>query len=294
MQNDGKHITFKVTNSGGLLNFLIDQFSDKSRKTVKALLSHGMISVDNRTITQFDHLLKQGQDVTVNLLKGPISENIKGLKILFEDEHIIVIDKDAGLLSIATANEKDKTAFRILSDHLKNKSPGQKIFAIHRLDKDTSGVMMYAKNPDVRDALQDNWDTAVIDRIYVAVVEGTVEKESGRIISWLKENKNLVMYSSRIPGDGQKAITSYKVVKKNKDYTLLELRLETGRKNQIRVHMKDMGHSVIGDVKYGSVSNPIRRLGLHALILSFIHPVTKKEMRFETEIPVKFKNLFGK
>ena len=284
---------FKVSKPSKLMEFLIENMPEKSRKAVKSLLSHKMISVDGRAVTQFDHPLKPGQEVTVNAVKT-FSENIKGLKILYDDESLIVIDKESGLLSVASENEKEKTAYRILSDNLKKNSPDGKIFAVHRLDRDTSGVMMYAKSALVRDELQENWETIVIDRIYIAVIEGSIEKPEGRIISWLKENKNLAMYSSKIPGDGQKAVTTYKMLKKNDKFSLIELRLETGRKNQIRVHMKDIGHPIAGDLKYGSSSNPLRRLCLHAYKLSFIHPVTKKEMSFTSKIPYKFSDLFIK
>ncbi|MCO5388226.1 MAG: RNA pseudouridine synthase [Desulfosporosinus sp.] len=163
---------------------------------------------------------------------------------------------------------------------------------MHRLDRETSGVMMFAKSEKVQQLLQKAWKEAVLERTYVVVVEGMVTKEEGTITSWLTESKAFIMYSSRTPNDGQKAITHYRVLKKNKHYSLLEVELETGRKNQIRVHMKDIGHSVIGDKKYGATKHPIGRIGLHARVLAFKHPITGEVVRYETDIPKEFLNLF--
>jgi len=164
---------------------------------------------------------------------------------------------------------------------------------LHRLDRDTSGVMMFAKSEKIQQLLQNAWKEAVLERSYIAVVEGLVTKEEGTITSWLTESKAFIMYSSRTPNGGQKAVTHYQVLKKNKNYSLLEVKLETGRKNQIRVHMKDIGHSIIGDKKYGATKHPIGRLGLHARVLAFTHPVTGEEVRYETDIPKVFLSLFS-
>ncbi|HEX3010800.1 MAG TPA: RNA pseudouridine synthase, partial [Syntrophomonadaceae bacterium] len=171
--------------------------------------------------------------------------------------------------------------------------PENRIFIVHRLDRDTSGVMLFAKNEGVKHLLQDTWKEVMVDRAYVAVVEGQVKEKEGTIKSWLKETKTKLMYSSSTPGDGLEAITHYKVLQAAAKYSLMELRLETGRKNQIRVHMKDIGHSIIGDKKYGADTNPIGRLGLHAHILAFKHPTSGEIMRFETEVPRKFSRLFN-
>ena len=196
--------------------------------------------------------------------------------------YLIVIDKEPGLLSIATDKEKEHTAFRILSDQLKLADQAARIFVVHRLDRDASGILMFAKSREIQQILQNAWNKDVIERSYVVVVEGRVQQDQGSITSWLKENKARVMYSSPTPDDGQKAITHYQVLKKNDEYSLLQVRLETGRKNQIRIHMKDLGHSIIGDKKYGATQNPVNRLGLHARVLVFRHPITGKELRFET------------
>jgi len=289
-----KRTYLKVTEPSELLKFLFVEIPSKSRSEVKSLLAHRQILVDNEVITQYNHPLKVGQEVVVNWTKVLVEKQPQGLKIVFEDSDIIIIEKQAGLLSIATATEKEQTAYSILSEHVKKRDPKNKIFVLHRLDRETSGVMMFAKNEKVQKLLQNAWKETVLERIYVVVVEGSVTKEQGTITSWLTESKTFKVYSSRTPNDGQKAVTHYKVLKKNNHYSLLEVKLETGRKNQIRVHMQDIGHSVIGDKKYGATKQPIGRLGLHAQVLAFRHPITGEEIRYETDIPKEFINLFIK
>jgi 23S rRNA pseudouridine1911/1915/1917 synthase len=288
-----KQTCLKVTEPSELLKFLLVEIPDKSRNDLKSLLVHRQISVDNEVISQYNHPLEIGQEVVVNWTKVLIEKQPQGLNIIFEDQFIIVIEKQAGLLSIATATAKEQTAFSILSEHVKKRDPKNKIFVLHRLDRDTSGVMMFAKSEEVQQLLQNAWKESVLERSYIAVVEGPVTQEQGTIISWLTESKALKMYSSRTPNDGQKAVTNYRVLKKNKHYSLLEVNLETGRKNQIRVHMQDIGHSVIGDKKYGATKQPIARLGLHARVLAFRHPITGEQLRYESNIPQEFLNLFS-
>ncbi|MBP1762429.1 MAG: pseudouridine synthase, partial [Firmicutes bacterium] len=204
---------------------------------------------------------------------------------------IIVIDKPVGLLSMASDKEKVNTAYHQLTDHVRRDNPDNRIFIVHRLDRDTSGVMLFAKSEEVKHILQDSWKEMVVDRAYVAVVEGKVDKGEGEIRSWLKETKTRLMYASSQPGEGLEAISHYKVLRSSDAYSLLEIRLATGRKNQIRVHMQELGHSIVGDKKYGAHSNPLGRLGLHAHVLAFYHPVSREIMRFETEVPKKFNRL---
>ena len=232
--------------------------------------------------------------MTVTLERIPEEIKYKGLRILFEDPYLIVIEKEAGMLSIATAKEKLLTTYSILSGHVKRENPNNRIFVVHRLDRDTSGIMMFAKSEEVQSAMQRAWQDAVIERTYVAVVEGVVENNEGAIRSYLKENKALVMYSTNVPGEGDEAITHYKVLRRGDEITLVELKLETGRKNQIRVHMKDLGHPVVGDKKYGAKTNLIGRTCLHARVLAFIHPVTGSEDRYETPVPGRFMSVFAR
>jgi len=289
-----KLIQLVVTKNSELLKFLIDQLKGKSRTTVKALLAHRQVSVENHTITQFDYPVLAGQQVTITMGKIPEEIKYKGLRILFEDPYLIVIEKEAGMLSIATAKEKLLTTYSILSGHVKRENPNNRIFVVHRLDRDTSGIMMFAKSEEVQSVMQRAWQNAVIERTYVAVVEGVVENDEGTIRSFLKENKALVMYSTKVPGEGDEAVTHYKVLRRGDEITLVEVKLETGRKNQIRVHMKELGHPVVGDKKYGAKTNLIGRTCLHARVLAFIHPITGTEVRYETAVPGRFMSVFAR
>src|ERR1035437_1049728 len=279
-----KQIQLDVIKNSELLKFLIEQLKGKSRTTVKALLAHRQVSVDSHTITQFDYPVLKGQQVTITMGKIPEEIKYKGLRILFEDPYIIVIEKEAGMLSIATAKEKLLTTYSILSGHVKRENPNNRIFVVHRLDRDTSGIMMFAKSEEVQSLMQKAWQDAVVERTYVAVVEGVVKDDTGTIRSFLKENKALIMYSTKVPGEGDEAITHYKVLRRGDAITLVEVKLETGRKNQIRVHMKELGYPVVGDKKYGAKTNLIGRMCLHARVLAFIHPVNGTEVRYETPI----------
>ncbi|MCX6904054.1 MAG: RluA family pseudouridine synthase [Verrucomicrobia bacterium] len=283
---------FEVTESSGLLQFLLARMPEKSRTSVKSLLNHRLVSVNGEIITQFNHALRSGERVAIRRVGEAETPPSRRLKIVYEDSHLIVVEKRAGLLSMATDRERDMTAYSLLSEHVKKARPGNRIFIVHRLDRETSGLMMFAKSQAVQQALQKAWSEAVLERTYVAVVEGQVTKTAGSVTSWLKENKALVMRSSQNPQDGQKATTHFRLLQSNTRYSLLELSLETGRKNPIRVHMQDLGHSVIGDPKYGATQDPIHRLGLHARVLAFRHPVTGGLLRFESPIPQEFSCLF--
>jgi 23S rRNA pseudouridine1911/1915/1917 synthase len=287
-----KQTILKVAAPTDLITFLTAGLSDKSRKAILSMLTHKQISVDHKITTQYNHPLNTGQQVIVNWNKVLQGSRQKGLKNIFEDAGIVVVEKPYGLLSIATDKEKDRTAYRILSDQAKKIHPKNLIFIVHRLDRDVSGLMVFAKKKDIQQRLQEAWDKDVIERKYIAVVEGVVKEDRGTITSWLKENKARIMYSSDIPDDGQKAVTHYRVLKRAKNFTLIEVSLETGRKNQIRVHMKDIGHSIVGDVKYGAHRKDLGRLGLHAFVLAFRHPVTGENLHFETRIPDSFLSLF--
>jgi pseudouridine synthase, RluA family len=281
-----------VTEPAELMNFLLEKLPGKGRNNIKALLTHRQVLVDGKAVTQYNHPLQPGETVIVNWSLVRDASQFKDIGILYEDSDLIIIDKPAGLLSIASDREKLYTAYHQLTDYVRRDNPVSRIFVVHRLDRDTSGVMLFAKNEDVKHALQDTWKELVTDRAYVAVVEGRVNQDEGIIKSWLLETKTKMMYSSSKPGDGLEAITHFKVLQTSSQFSLLEIRLGTGRKNQIRVHMKDIGHGIIGDKKYGSTLNPINRLGLHAHLLAFHHPVTGELMRFETEIPKSFTRLF--
>lgn len=288
-QKHTNHETYTVNESIELLPFLLHVMESRSRNSVKSILTRGQVSVDDDATTKHNYHLQPGQ--TVAILKNKVAAKVNkvtGFSIIHEDKDIIVINKEAGLLSIASASEKDLTAHNQLMDYVRVEHPRNRVFIVHRLDRDTSGVMVFAKNEIVKRKLQDNWKTIVKERTYMALVEGTVKKPKGTITSWLKESSTLVVYSSPKEGDGLRAVTHYETVQSNATFSLLKVNLETGRKNQIRVHMEDIGHPVVGDKKYGSNTNVIGRLGLHASVLAFEHPKSGKLLRFEADVPDAF------
>jgi len=213
------------------------------------------------------------------------------LDIIYEDKEIIVVNKPSKLLTISTENEKEKTLFHKVIMYEKKKNKNNKVFIVHRLDKDTSGIVLFAKSEELKRKFQMNWDDLVKTREYVAIVEGKPPKDKGVVRSWLKETKTLLVYSSDKMGDGKEAITHYRKVMGNSKFTMLDIIIDTGRKNQIRVHMKDLGCPIVGDKKYEAKTNPIRRMGLHANKLVIMHPDTKKELTFECDIPGSFINI---
>ncbi len=217
----------------------------------------------------------------------------KKLDILYEDKEILVVNKPSGILTVSTPKEKEKTLFHEVSDYVKKSNPKAKVFIVHRLDKDTSGIVMFAKNQNIKYAYQNAWDNLVLKRGYMAVVDGVLEKKKSIIKSYLKETKTLLVYSSNDKKNGKLAITSYNVVKETKKYSMLSIDIKTGRKNQIRVHMKDINHPILGDKKYGNKKSPVNRLMLHAGELVIINPKTKKKMTFVSEIPKSFELLFN-
>ncbi|MFD1171009.1 RluA family pseudouridine synthase [Oceanobacillus picturae] len=282
-------LIFRVKEKSELLSFLLEAMPNRSRNSVKSILTRGQVTVDDHIETKHNYPLKPGQTITILKNKAAVKRQaLIGMTILYEDDDIIVINKEAGLLSIATQKEKKQTAHYQLMEHVRIQDPANRIFVVHRLDKNTSGVMMFAKSEAVKLKLQDNWKQAVRERKYVAVVEGKVKQEKGYVSSWLLESKTHVMYSTQNKDNGQFAKTHYKRLKANDSFSLMELELETGRKNQIRVHMQDLGHPIVGDKKYGSTQNPIGRVGLHAHVLSFYHPTTEQPMYFKADVPKSF------
>lgn len=266
-----------------LMVFLSNHYNKKS---VKNLLKYKMVKVNGKIISQFNYQLKLGDIVSVN-------KNNKDklcFEILYEDGELIVINKPSGLLSISGGHEKKKTAYHLVGEYLRTKNKKAKVFVVHRLDKDTSGVLMFAKNEKIKKLLQENWNQIVYKRGYLAIVEGKLKKKTGVIRNYLDESKTQMVYITN--KGGKLAITNYRVLKESKHYSLVELFLDTGRKNQIRVHMQSLGHSIIGDKKYGASTNPIKRMGLHSHLFAFVHPITKKKLEFEAAEPQEFKKIF--
>ncbi|MCC5893843.1 MAG: RluA family pseudouridine synthase [Alkalibacterium sp.] len=280
---------YTVEEETTLLPFLLSVITNKSRNSVKSILTRGQVTVDEEEITQHNHPLKPGQ--TVGVLSNKESKKkseLIGLTILHEDRDIIVINKEAGLLSIAGDDPTELTAYHQLSDYVKKENTENKIFVVHRLDRDTSGVMLFAKSEDIKEALQKDWKNTVKERIYTALVEGDVKEEQGEYASYISESKGIKMYSNLEPNGGKHAVTHFRKVLGNENYSLLEVELETGRKHQIRVHLKEMGHPVAGDKLYDAETNPMKRLGLHATTLVLVHPGTNKLVRYTAEVPKSF------
>lgn len=278
-----------------LMEFLATKMPDASRTKLKSLLSKRVVLVDKVITTQFNFPLQPGMKVQISKDKGKREFQNKLLKIVYEDAYIIVIEKMQGLLSVNTERQKERTAYTILNEYVQRSVRQNRVYIVHRLDRDTSGLMMFAKDEKTQHTLRENWHDIVRDRRYVAVVNGSMEKDYDTVTSWLTD-RTLYVSSSEYDDGGSKSVTHYRTIKRANGYSLLELDLETGRKNQIRVHMQDLGHPIIGDGRYGCEGslNPIGRLALHAFKLCFYHPVTGDLMEFETPYPGEFKKLFLK
>jgi 23S rRNA pseudouridine1911/1915/1917 synthase len=283
-----KTAVFEVREKSGLFDFVSAQMNSMSKTKIKSLLSHKQISVNDKIETGYNFPLHKNDRVAINFSKQKTDFHHPKLQIIYEDDYLIAINKSEGLLAVSTDKQEDTTAFHIVKDYLKKQNRNSKLYIVHRIDRETSGTLLFAKQKDIQLALQKNWHNDVHERIYCAVVEGIVEKDSDSIVSWLTEDdKSKKVYSSRSDNGGQKAITNYQVIKRSGNLSLLRIELKTGRKNQIRVHMQDIGHPIVGDKKYGAVTSPFGRLGLHAAILTLRHPVTKQIIRFEAAIPKK-------
>lgn len=275
-----------------LLEFLIQAMSLSRNRAKDILAGHG-VTVDRRNTTRYDEPLRPGQVVRVSKHKRATQLLNKYVKIVYEDKDIVVIEKAEGILSMP-ATAKQYSVKQVLDEYFVKRHFKCTAHTVHRLDRETSGLMMYAKSIEIAKILEDSWHQIVFDRRYVAVVSGEMEHEGGTVESWLKDNKAFVTYSSDTdPGGGKYAITHYHTLKTTPRYSLVELKLETGRKNQIRVHMQDIGHPVLGDQKYGDGFDPIGRLCLHAYRLDFYHPRTGEVMNFETLFPRDFMKLFN-
>lgn len=261
------------------------KYLDMPKKKVKSYLVHGSIYVNNTKTTKYDYMLTKGMVINIE------TKNKSSLPfdVLYEDNYIIVVNKPAGLLTISTAKEKEKTLYHYVSSYLKEKNKSNKVFIVHRLDKETGGVVVFAKDEKTKNMLQKDWNSLVSVREYTAVVHGLMPKKSARLVDKLMETKTNLVYITK-KQDGKEAITNYKVIKENSKYSLLKINIETGRKNQIRVQLENIGNPIVGDNKYGE-KDGMKRLYLHANKLKMFYPIMKKEMEFKTEVPVEFKHL---
>lgn len=271
------------------MSFVMGKMPDKSRTDIKSWLRHGQMRIDGTVTTIFNAAVAPGAKVEVNLGRPFVTLRNPRLQLVYEDDDVIVINKGYGLLSVGTqSHRKEESAYSILRDYVKTQDPRNKLYVVHRLDRDTSGLMMFAKSEEAQETLRHNWNNMVLDRLYVALLEGYVKDDSGFVKSRLAENSQFVVYSTENPEEGKLALTRFRVLKRGNGLSLVEFSLDTGRKNQIRVHSSEMGHPISGDRKYGARESRLNRLCLHARTLRFAHPVTRKDMRFELPVPSRF------
>lgn len=287
-------VEFEVTDPGQqLLAFLSAKLPDHKRTTLKQMLAHRQVRVAANVVTQATRPLEPGEKVEVNLTREFREFYHRRLRIVHEDDDIIVIHKGYGLLSMADDTARNQeTAYSILRAYLKNEHPGNKLFIVHRLDRDTSGLMLFAKSLKAKEALQHNWNNMVLERKYLCVVEGMPQPAEGTVSGYLLENSRHEVYS--MPDDsqgGKLAVTRYRTLGTRGSFSLVECQLDTGRKNQIRVHMKELGTPISGDKRYGGHPSPIHRMALHAQSLNFVHPVSGRLMAFSTPVPSSFRSL---
>ena len=286
----GDNLVITVKENAHLLEYLINNVSE-SRSKLKATLQGRGIAVNGRMVTQFDYQLKAGDKIIISRHKKQNQFKSRYVKIVYEDRWLVVVEKNIGILSMA-AGHSSLNVKSVLDDYFLKSRQKCRAHVVHRLDRDTSGLMVYAKDIETEQILEHNWHQIVYDRRYVAVVSGEMEQDNGTIANWLKDNKAYITYSSPTDNGGKYAVTHFQVLNRTTEHSLVEYKLETGRKNQIRVHSADMGHPVCGDVKYGNGDDPLHRLCLHAYMLCFTHPVTGEPMEFSTPIPTAFRSLF--
>ena len=289
--------SFRVEATTELMSFLLSKLGGMTRTSVKQLLSQRRVTVNAGIQTRHDTPLKAGDVVQVLQGRGNVELRHPKLRIIYEDDALIIVEKKNGLLTVPyNPKSSEMTAYSILKEYVKKESKRNTVHVVHRLDRETSGVLVFAKSPELQEYMRTYWRQLVTKRTYVALVEGHFEKKEGTITTWLTEDPHTSMvYSSPKDDGGQKAVTHYKVIKEcvsgvedqELPISLLELNLETGRTNQIRVHAQSIGHPVIGDRKYGHGNeySPVDRLCLHAKVLEFIHPMTEKKVRFEAATP---------
>ena len=284
----GDYTRYEVEREQPLLEFLLDKVKGQSKSKIKATLQGHGVLVGKTCVTKFDYMLKPGMCVAVSNTKHNLNIlRSRYVKIVYEDQYIVVVDKAVGILSMA-AGHSSLNVKAVLDNYFHKSRQRCQAHVVHRLDRDTSGLMIYAKDMQTEQALERQWHEAVYDRHYVALLSGRMEQKEGTIANWLKDNSAYITYSSPTDNGGKYAVTHFYTLETQANYSLVQFSLETGRKNQIRVHAADMGHPVCGDVKYGNGDNPIGRLCLHAYVLCFYHPVTHEKMEFSTPIPQSF------
>lgn len=280
--------SFPVTEPSELLPFLFASQPEVKRTKVRQWLKFGSVLVNGVATTKYNTPLKPGDVVSIRSVKATREESLlpQGMKVFFEDEHLIVVHKPHNLLTIASEAEREETAYAYLTDYVKRgkERSRERIWIVHRLDRETSGLMVFAKTAEAKETLQGNWEDA--EKRYLAVIEGSLRDEKGTIHTHLDENSPYKVYTAQSSERTREAITHFVVLKKGQNRSLVELTLQTGRRHQIRVQLSGMGCPIIGDEKYEAKTDPARRLGLHSYKLSIPHPVTGEMMHFEDPLPL--------
>lgn len=292
----GKHVprkdyieTYTIDEPTQLLAFLYAKLAPRSRSEIKSYLVHNQVMHNGQPTKQFDEQLQHGDEVVINFTRPFATLTNRMVKLIYEDQDIVVIEKQSGLLTVPTGpDRREKTAQKIVDEYVYVQDGRSHAYVCHRLDQYTSGILIFAKNSQVQQTLRDHWSSYVIERLYMAICEGVPQPEQGEVRSYLVENAAMKVYSTDDPTKGKLSVTRYRVNKVRGDYSQVDIQILTGRKNQIRVHMSDLGCPVAGDRKYGAVSNPCGRLMLHNYALQFIHPVTRENLRFELPLPKNF------
>lgn len=283
--------SFEVKEEITLLSFLFSSMPGLSKSQVKSMLKYKHVAIKGSAVTQFDTPLSPGDTVQVNFGRSFYKFNNPQVKVLFEDKWLVVIEKASGLLSVANDTAREKNAFHIISDYVRHDNPDAELYVCHRLDQYTSGILVFAKDESLMTELRSNWDFYVKERRYICVTENIPARSEDTIESLLTQNEHLRVHSTNDESVGRLAITHYRVLQSRGRYALVDVEIFTGKKNQIRVHMSEMGCPIAGDIKYGAETNPARRLMLHNYRLSFIHPVSGELMRFTLSTPSVFRKL---
>jgi 23S rRNA pseudouridine1911/1915/1917 synthase len=295
MSDTVKQFSVRVLEDAPLMEFLSQRLKDYSRSGLKSLLAHRQLWLNGELmLTRHDHPLKAGDRIDIRSSKT-MRRNKKlehpQIKVVFEDDSIMVVYKNEGFLTVGTDREKTQTVYHVLNQYMKSFGQDRRIFVVHRLDRETSGLLVFAKSKEVQETLQNNWEKYMIERCYTAIVKGTMPEQEGMIKAYLWEDKQLRMHASAEDNGGQYAETAYKVLAEKSPFSMVQLWLKTGRKNQIRVHLQSVGCPIVGDKKYGGPASPVKRVCLHAGLLVFKHPVTGQKMTFESPIPSSFNRL---
>lgn len=276
-----------VTQPGPLLEQMFQAWPEEKKKQIRTWLKFQAVTVNGRPVSQFNHPLQPGDTVAIrsDRYAAPKTSLPSGIKIFFEDAALLVVEKPANLLSIASEAEPEKTAYFQLTEYLRQAHPRskQRVWIVHRLDRETSGLMVFAKTPEAKEALQGNWDR--FEKKYEAVVEGRLPQASGTLKSDLDESNPFKVFIRPSSTLTRHAVTHYRVLAQGKRLSLVELTLETGRRHQIRVQLSSIGCPIIGDEKYGAQTDPATRLGLHSCFLRFTHPASGEELRFTSPLP---------